>query len=239
MNIYESIGAILKDVNAVGKNQKNKTQGFNFRGIDDVYNHVHPLLAKHGVFSVPFVVEDKSEERQTKTGGTLIYRILTISYKFYAEDGTFVEARVIGEGMDSGDKASNKAMAIAHKYAILQILALPTEDMIDPDSESPEGSVKVTKPIKTIGVPKPLVEVPRTVEVFEAPKTPVEYEMISEEEFDPLVAYHQLISMPNSSEDLIKSMLKNLGVTSAKLLPYNHYVTAHKYAQLFKGTKEE
>ena len=110
MEIYKAIAEIQRELEAIGKNKKNQQQGFNFRGIDDVYNAIHPLLAKHGVFTVPDVLEDRSEDRQTKSGGQLIYRILRMKYTFYATDGSSVSAVVIGEGMDSGDKASNKAM---------------------------------------------------------------------------------------------------------------------------------
>ncbi|MPM87502.1 hypothetical protein SDC9_134598 [bioreactor metagenome] len=94
------------------------------------------------MFTVPTVLAERTEERQTRNGGNLIYRILTMKYTFFASDGSSVEAVVIGEGMDSGDKAGNKGMAIAHKYALLQTLCIPTEDMIDPDSETQDPSTK-------------------------------------------------------------------------------------------------
>ena len=140
MNIYESINAIMQEVPAIGKNQTNKQQGFKFRGIDAVMNTLQPLLSKHKVFVVPQVLEQTREERQTTKGGTLLYSILKIKYTFYAEDGTFVESITTGEGMDSGDKASNKAMAIAMKYAMFQVFCIPTED--DPDAETPPDSKK-------------------------------------------------------------------------------------------------
>ena len=140
MNIYESITKIMEEVPAIGKNQVNTQQKFKFRGIDDVMNALQPLLSKHKVFIVPEILEQVREERSTKTGGNLIYSICKIKYKFYAEDGTFIEATTIGEGMDSGDKATNKAMAIAMKYALFQVFCIPTEEMKDPDSETPEES---------------------------------------------------------------------------------------------------
>ena len=76
----------------------------------------------------------------TNKGGTILYSMLKIKYTFYAEDGTNVSAVVIGEGMDSGDKASNKAMAIAMKYAFFQVFCIPTEEMKDPDAETSEPS---------------------------------------------------------------------------------------------------
>lgn len=138
MNIYQTIAAIMQETDAITKDRKNKEQGYSFRGIDDVYNAVHPLFAKHGVFSVPTVLEDKTEERTSKHGSALIYRVLKIKYTFFASDGSSVESIVIGEGMDTGDKASNKAMAVAHKYAIMQILSIPTNDEKDPETQDHE-----------------------------------------------------------------------------------------------------
>ena len=99
---------------AIGKDRKNEQQRFFYRGIDDVMNVFQPLLAEAGVFIVPEVLESKREDRQTAKGGNLIYSVLKMKYTFYATDGSSVSAIVIGEGMDSGDKASNKAMARAH-----------------------------------------------------------------------------------------------------------------------------
>lgn len=142
MNIYESITKIMEEVPAIGKDKVNKQQGFKFRGIDDVMNALQPLLAKNKVFIVPEILEQIREERTTSKGGNLIYSICKIKYKFYAEDGSNIEAITIGEGMDSGDKATNKAMAIAMKYALFQVFCIPTEEMKDPDGETPEESKK-------------------------------------------------------------------------------------------------
>ena len=140
MNIYESITKIMEEIPAIGKDQTNKTQGFKYRGIDDVMNTLQPLLSKNKVFIVPQILEQTRAERTTNKGGNLIYSICKIKYIFYAEDGTYIEAVTVGEGMDSGDKATNKAMAIAMKYALFQVFCIPTEEMKDPDGETPEGS---------------------------------------------------------------------------------------------------
>lgn len=137
MNIYESITKIMSEVPAIGKEKTNLQQKFKYRGIDDVMNALQPLLAKHKVFIAPEVLEQTREERDTKSGGTLIYSICKIKYTFYAEDGSSIVATTIGEGMDSGDKATNKAMAIAMKYALFQVFCIPTEEMKDPDAETP------------------------------------------------------------------------------------------------------
>lgn len=133
--IFKAMTKIMAEVDSIGKNQKNQAQKFNFRGIDDVYNAIHPLLAKHKVFTAPEVLAVERQERTTKSGSALMYRILTIKYHFIAEDGSEVTCTVIGEGMDSGDKGSNKAMSVGHKYAILQMFCIPTDDIAEPDKE--------------------------------------------------------------------------------------------------------
>lgn len=136
--IYQSIISVMEDVGAIGKEKQNKTQGFMYRGIDDVMNALNPAFIKHKVFAVTQVLDQKREERTTAKGGMLIYSICKVKYTFYAEDGTNVEVITIGEGMDSGDKATNKAMAIAFKYACFQLFCIPTEEMTDPDTECHE-----------------------------------------------------------------------------------------------------
>lgn len=136
MDIHNSMNAIMRDVDAIGKDRRNSAQGYSFRGIDDVYNDLHSVLSKHGVYTTSKILGEKHEERTTSKGGCLIYRVLTIEYTFHALDGSQVSSVVVGEGMDSGDKASNKAMAVAHKYALLQAFCIPTEDQKDPENDS-------------------------------------------------------------------------------------------------------
>ena len=142
MNIFETISAVMSEIGAIGKNDKNQQQGFKYRGIDAVMNALAPALQKYKLFVVPEVLEQTREERTTSKGGLLIYSICKIKYTFYAEDGSFVTATVIGEGMDSGDKATNKAMSVAFKYACFQTFCIPTEEMVDPDAECHEVEPK-------------------------------------------------------------------------------------------------
>lgn len=143
--IYGAICKIIEEMNPISKDKKNQQQGFAYRGIDDVMNTLKPLLAKHKVFVTPEIIEQRREERQTSKGGNLIYSICTMKYTFYTDDGSHVSAVVIGEGMDSGDKATNKAMSIAFKYACFQVFCIPTDEMKDPDAETPDESKPVKK----------------------------------------------------------------------------------------------
>ena len=142
--IYTAINAAMKQVGHIGKEKKNVQQNFMFRGIDQVMNTMKSVLEDNGIFIVPEVIDTQREERTTKSGGTLIYTVHKIKYHFIATDGSEVCATVIGEGMDSADKSSNKAMAVAFKYACFQVFCIPTEEMAkdDPDAYSPEESTK-------------------------------------------------------------------------------------------------
>ena len=203
MNIYESITKIMEEVPAIGKEQVNKQQGFKFRGIDDVMNALQPLLAKNKVFIVPEILEQIREERTTTKGGNLIYSICKIKYKFYAEDGSNIEAITIGEGMDSGDKATNKAMAIAMKYALFQVLCIPTEEMKDPDSETPDESKKKT--------------------------TEQQEEKIMQEELDMLVTEQQAKVvyeiMQQKGLNVEQQLQRNYGISNTKDLTKRQYAS--------------
>ena len=141
--IYAAICGVMEDVGAVGKGDYNKQQGFKYRGIDAVMNALNPAMIKHKIFCTPEVLEQTREERETKNGANLIYSVCRMRYRFYTTDGSSVEAVVVGEGMDSGDKATNKAMAVAFKYACFQTFCIPTENLMDdPDKETPPPSTK-------------------------------------------------------------------------------------------------
>lgn len=142
-NIFETINAVMEEIGAVGKNSRNEKQKYMYRGVDDVMNALNPAFVKHKLFMVPEVVSQKREERQTANEKNLIYSVLSVKYTFYAEDGSSIYTIVPGEGMDSGDKASNKAMSAAFKYACFQTFCIPTEEMQDPDAETPPPSTPV------------------------------------------------------------------------------------------------
>lgn len=149
MTIFEALNEVMKEIGTVGKDKKNAQQGFKFRGVDDAMNATNHLFAKHGVFVVPEVIDRVREERTTKNGGAMYVTICRVKYTFYSVDGTSVSAVVDGEGMDTADKGTSKAQAIAFKYALFQVLDIPTEAMVDPDLTTPEETVSKAAPQKT------------------------------------------------------------------------------------------
>ena len=167
--IYELIGKAIGKIGAIGKDQMNLQQKFKYRGIDQVYNALNPVMAELGIFICPEVLDMKREERETKNGTVLTYTILTMKYTVYAPDGSHITMTVMGEGMDSGDKGCNKAMSIAMKYAMFQLFCIPTEEMKDPDADVytdvlPKGQKAAGKP-----------ENGTVAQVRTLPETPGEY----------------------------------------------------------------
>ena len=140
--IYSLIPKIMAEIKPVPKAQRNEQQNYRFRGIDQLYAEIQPALVKHGVFCVPQVQKVETSELETtdKNGKPKpAFRVLlTIAHKFYADDGSFIEVITVGEGIDRSDKASNKAMSAAMKYAFIELLSIPTEDVEDSDRTSPK-----------------------------------------------------------------------------------------------------
>jgi hypothetical protein len=142
MKVYEAIAEVAAELAARGisKDSRNQAQGFNFRGIDAVYNALAPLLAKHKLCILPRCIKRECVERTNAKGNALFY--VTVQAEFdmvSAEDGSKHTVATFGEAMDSGDKATNKAMSAAYKYAAFQAFCIPTEETsTDADGETHE-----------------------------------------------------------------------------------------------------
>lgn len=148
--IYKKMSDVMKDIKHVSKDQKNVAQGFKFRGIDQFVNALYPALTKNGVFMTPRTREYtqtlKDVTRSNGKAGVDKHVSIQMEYDFYAEDGSKITVGPIpAEGLDSGDKATNKALSAALKYALIQTFSVPTEDMAEADLETPEIGVTVSK----------------------------------------------------------------------------------------------
>lgn len=137
----EIITAVMADVQGLAKKDKNTAQGFNFRGIDAVMNAVGPSLRKHGGFIMPSVDRVEYATAVTAKGSPVNIARVTVSYIVFGQKGSddFIIGSVSAEAFDSGDKATAKAMSVAYRTFLLQLLCLPTDEP-DPDSYSYEAS---------------------------------------------------------------------------------------------------
>jgi hypothetical protein len=138
-NVHQAIAAVMADLGREGIAKDRKTEGngpkYSFRGIDDVYNALSATLARHQLTIVPRCVDRQCVERKSNSGGALFY--VTVEAEFVltsASDGSSITARTFGEALDSGDKATNKAMSAAYKYMAMQTFCIPTEGDNDADA---------------------------------------------------------------------------------------------------------
>lgn len=139
LGIDIAMSNIMQGLGAIKKEQQNKDQNFMFRGIDQVYNAIHGLMVQQRVFCVPKNMQLVArKERPTRSGGTLSFTLVSVEYEFVcsADGSSRTFGPFIGEGMDAGDKGTNKALAVAHKYCFLQSFCVPTEDIVDPDRDA-------------------------------------------------------------------------------------------------------
>ncbi len=149
-NVYQLISLVAGELanTGISKNQRNSQGiGYNFRGIDDVYNAIGPLLAKHGLSILPRTLSRDCVERISGQGKALFYVTVDMEFDFVsAHDGSKHTVKMYGEAMDSGDKATNKAMSAAYKYAMFQAFCIPTEGDNDADSQTHNVAAKQTVP---------------------------------------------------------------------------------------------
>lgn len=219
--IFAAIPAIMGKLEAIARERRNAAQGFNYRGIDDLYNALSPLMAEHKIFSAPTVLGETRTERTTKSGSVNYHVVLRIRYRFYAEDGSFFDTILVGEGQDTGDKASNKAESVAHKYALTQVFAVRTEDQKkdDPDATSPEESAKkkaATPPAQNTKAAPPASTKAK------AESTPLnEQKKISQDQVKRLFSIARAANWPD--DELRKLVEMRANVTSTKDIPWTLY----------------
>ena len=146
--VYTAIANVTAKLakEGISKDRKNEQQGYKFRGIDDVYNALAPFLAEAKLCILPKAISRECVERTTQKGNALFYVTVCVDFAFVsAEDASEHHVVTYGEAMDSGDKATNKAMSAAYKYACMQAFCIPTEGDNDADSKTHE--VRPHKPV--------------------------------------------------------------------------------------------
>lgn len=141
--IYAAMIEAMREVGAVAKlgEYKERQDGpvqYRFRGVDAVVNAAGPAFRKAGIIPVPTVLTAERTPGQTKQGGSKVTTILRVRYTFFAADGSSLVVEVEGEANDTSDKGTGKAFSVAYRIALLQLLAIPTDDP-DPDATRIEG----------------------------------------------------------------------------------------------------
>ncbi len=190
--IHELIPKVMKDIGAVSKDRRNEQQKYAFRGIEDLLYAAQPAMVEHGIFCAPKILKrDVYRFEKTNDQGrvtTWNHVAIEVEYTFFASDGSSVPVVAPGEGLDNSDKATNKAMSAAMKYALIQLFCVPTKDVEDADRTSPEAGMAYrekdngpSRPKESITFVKP--ELPKAAPTISADP------YISEEEAKDLYIY--------------------------------------------------
>jgi hypothetical protein len=130
--IVELLSKIAEEVGPVGKAGYNEGQRYNFRGIDHIVNAAAAAFHKHQVVITSQWLQAQDEPVESSKGASG-YRVTgLVHFTFHAPDGSTVACTTRGEAIDYGDKASNKAHSAAKKYALVDVLCLPTDE---PDAD--------------------------------------------------------------------------------------------------------
>ncbi len=216
--VHQAIVDVMSDVGAIGKNNRNVAQNYNFRSVDDLYNKLSPLFAKNGLFLLPKVLEKEEQQYLNAKGNQQIRVSLKVEYNVTSVDGSSVQCVVCGEGVDSGDKATNKAFTACFKYLMIQLFCIAVEGEVDADSESPQVAAPAApKPAFT---PKPMLP-PAKIQKMPLPvaKEPT---MIIEDgdDFDAVISGKVPLTPPmpksNVRADLITAFDK-IGIASKRI----------------------
>ncbi len=137
--VYSAITAVAADLARTGipKRQTNSEDQYQYRGIDDVYNRLSPLLAAHKLCILPRVLERICTDRAGLQGELLVNVSVKAAFDLVcAEDGSVHVIESFGEALDSGDKATSKAMTAAYKYAVFQTFCVPVSGSEHADAAS-------------------------------------------------------------------------------------------------------
>lgn len=151
LNIYEKMSLITDEIGVVAKNLNvDMGNGKSYKAVQekDVLDAVKPLEKKYRVYSYPInrkIIDNCILEKETKHGITrnLFLRVET-TYEFVNLDNPEekITMTTYADGIDTGDKATGKAMTYSDKYALLKAYKIATGD--DPDKDaSPEEGYKV------------------------------------------------------------------------------------------------
>lgn len=137
-HVYHAMSRVMQrlTIAGIGKNKTNTQQNYKFRGVDDVYDALAPILAEERLLILPRMTGINFTEKATKSGGSQEFAYVTAEYDFVsALDGSKHTCVMYGEGMDSADKATNKAMTAAYKYLCFQAFSIPVSGLDDGDAD--------------------------------------------------------------------------------------------------------
>lgn len=154
-NVIAALARVAEELPGIGKDQ-DSSQGYKYRGIEQITAHAQTLLGKYGVVFVPRVVGREVKEFPlggkpwTEDAATIVYRI----YGPGGVEDMIEVGPLIALGRDNSDKGMNKCMTQAFKYALLQVLCVgDSKDDTDADvARTPDARAEPLTPERQLRV---------------------------------------------------------------------------------------
>lgn len=163
MKLTEKLCSLMGELKPIKKEKHSTGVSYAFRSIDDIINAINPLLVKYQVFVTCEILKDSFESftatKYNQRGEPYeqrgFYAHVTARYWFHSgEEKLFTDMQA--GSLDYSDKAETQAMSMALKYAYIQCFNITTEDLKDPDGQSPTvETTKVNGPVKPVQPAKP------------------------------------------------------------------------------------
>jgi len=132
--IFEIMPKVMLGMAAVEKTYSKELR-YEVRTIDDVYNSLCRVMGKEGMSNTFDILGIKRRSITSANGKSGWHIELRLNLRFWGKDGSYVDCKCVGEGMDYGDKGIAKCVSIAHKTALLTTFLIPTKDMIKLENE--------------------------------------------------------------------------------------------------------
>lgn len=203
VNVHVAWSRVMADVQAVAKGDKRNDVGgrYSFRGIDRVLNAVGPAFRKHGVACVPVKTVVGYDKVITGSNKTMRICEVTVDYRVYGPRGDSFDMQVVGEAFDAGDKSSAKAQSVALRVALINALAIPTED---PAMDADRHSYEIATP------PPPTAEQYAAEILNERTSLQRLYQIRGELHNHPAIA-QQVVTLPDDEQIGLSALLSRVG----------------------------
>ena len=146
MSVAAKIQQVMSRVGYIKKDKQLEGGGkYKYLSEEAVTAELHSAFADIGLVIIPTAMEIlDNREDATRNGGILFNTRIRATYLIMdPDDGTSLQIQTLGEGADSGDKAINKCMTGAYKYALRQSFVISTGD--DPDHTASQESTASTR----------------------------------------------------------------------------------------------
>lgn len=133
--LVKKLAEVMQQVKYIQKTGYNSFNKYKYATEADVNEKVREELAARNVIMIPNMISHSIREHMTRSNNREYICTVAVEFTFYDGDtGETIVFTTYGEGQDSGDKATYKALTGAQKYALMKAFMIPTGD--DPEADT-------------------------------------------------------------------------------------------------------